>query len=181
MDFRPIRSDAGLAHDSGVRISRVVVGVDGSPQSRHALRWAADEAHRHDATLVAVMAWHYPAIAFVPMSPGGLTSSDTMQAATERALARVVEEELGSTPNVHVEQIAPWSGASEALIDQIAPETLLVIGHRERSMMREILLGSTSRATIRRATCPVAVLDGGGGDERDRSADPASVAPAGNS
>jgi nucleotide-binding universal stress UspA family protein len=104
------------------------------------------------------MAWHYPAVAYVPMATGGLTPSDAMQAATELALAHLVVDELGMEPKISVEQIAPWSSASQALIDQMNPETLLVIGRRGRSMMRDILLGSTSRSMIHHATCPVAVL-----------------------
>jgi nucleotide-binding universal stress UspA family protein len=141
-----------------VKISRVVVGVDGSRESRRALRWAAEEAGRFDAQLVALMAWSYPAIAYVPMTTGGLIPSDAMQAATEAALAHLVTEELGAERATRVEQIAPWSTASQALIDQMHLETLVVIGRRGRSMMREILLGSTSRSTIHQATCPVAVL-----------------------
>jgi nucleotide-binding universal stress UspA family protein len=158
MDFRPLLRGARPAHAVPMKISRVVVGVDGSPESRQALRWAAEEAQRYHAILVAVMAWHYPAIAYVPMATGGLTPSGAMQAATEMALAQVVVDELGSAPKVRVEQIAPWSSASQALIDQMAPETLLVIGRRGRSMMRDILLGSTSRSALHHATCPVAVL-----------------------
>ena len=39
------------------RPDRVVVGVDGSAASDEALRWAADEADRHDVGLVVVHAW----------------------------------------------------------------------------------------------------------------------------
>jgi nucleotide-binding universal stress UspA family protein len=150
--------DVSSAHDSTVKISRVVVGVDGSQSSRRALRWGAEEAERYDATLVAVMAWHYPAVAYVPMATGVLAPGDAMQAATELALANLVAEELGPESKVRIEQLAPWSSASHALIEQMTPETLIVIGRRGRSMMREILLGSTSRPTIHHATCPVAVL-----------------------
>src|SRR5690349_12837598 len=39
---------------------RVVVGVDGSPGSLTAFRWARDEAVRRDDTLEAVICWHAP-------------------------------------------------------------------------------------------------------------------------
>ncbi|MEU8611553.1 universal stress protein, partial [Actinoplanes sp. NPDC048791] len=38
----------------------VVVGIDGSEQSRAALRWAAAEARRHDAPLRIVTAFEPP-------------------------------------------------------------------------------------------------------------------------
>jgi nucleotide-binding universal stress UspA family protein len=40
--------------------SRIVVGVDGSPASLHALHWAAAEAARRDAGLDVVHAWMTP-------------------------------------------------------------------------------------------------------------------------
>src|SRR5439155_9460421 len=46
----------------------VVVGVDGSPCSIEAVRWAADEARTHKGRLRAVHAWHYTATA----SHGGI-------------------------------------------------------------------------------------------------------------
>src|SRR3954447_3253775 len=41
--------------------NRVVVGVDGSDGSRHALRSAADEAKAHDASLTVLLAYTVPA------------------------------------------------------------------------------------------------------------------------
>src|SRR5664279_3624769 len=39
---------------------RIVVGIDGSPGSRQALRWALWEARSMSASVEAVFAWHYP-------------------------------------------------------------------------------------------------------------------------
>ncbi len=39
---------------------RIVAGIDGSAASLGALRWAANEAQRTQATLEVVMAWHWP-------------------------------------------------------------------------------------------------------------------------
>ena len=40
---------------------RIVVGVDGSPSSREALRWAARQAALTGSVVDAVIAWHDPA------------------------------------------------------------------------------------------------------------------------
>lgn len=40
--------------------ARIVVGVDGSEQSRRALRWALRYARQADAVVEAVMAWEPP-------------------------------------------------------------------------------------------------------------------------
>lgn len=43
----------GLGH-------RIVAGVDGSPSSTSALRWAVRQAALTGAAVDAVIAWHYP-------------------------------------------------------------------------------------------------------------------------
>ncbi len=43
--------------------SRIVAGVDGSPSSISALRWAIRQAGLTGAAVDAVIAWHYPASA----------------------------------------------------------------------------------------------------------------------
>src|ERR1700761_5830557 len=50
--------------------SRIVVGVDGSEGSRHALRWAARQAGFTGATLEVLTGWDYPAFyGFAPAVP----------------------------------------------------------------------------------------------------------------
>jgi nucleotide-binding universal stress UspA family protein len=41
---------------------RIVVGVDGSPSSRTALRWAVRQANLTNGTIDAVMAWEIPIV-----------------------------------------------------------------------------------------------------------------------
>ena len=42
--------------------SRIVVGVDGSPSSRSALRWAVGQARMTGGTVDAVIAWQIPMV-----------------------------------------------------------------------------------------------------------------------
>jgi nucleotide-binding universal stress UspA family protein len=44
----------------------VVVGTDGSPASRAALHFAADEARLRGAQLRVVVAWQYPVLTTMP-------------------------------------------------------------------------------------------------------------------
>ena len=46
-----------MAAAGAAQVRRIVVGVDGSETSRHALRWGADEALAHAAELHVVHAW----------------------------------------------------------------------------------------------------------------------------
>ena len=47
----------------------IVVGVDGSHDSAHALTWAAEQAQRAGATLRVVYAWEPPAVAGLHIPP----------------------------------------------------------------------------------------------------------------
>lgn len=141
--------------------NRIVVGVDGSGSSRSALRWAADQARKHGAPLVAVMAWHYPAVAYVPLFATGVAPAEAMQAAAEAGLANLVAEELGDAADVNIEQIAVWSSRRGALLDQLRPGTLLVIGRHELVELGQFIVGEFGDGIIRDATCPVAIVPSG--------------------
>jgi nucleotide-binding universal stress UspA family protein len=151
-----------MVHDADM-FSRVVVGVDGSLSSRTALRWAVGEARLHRANVVAVMAWHYPAVAYIPVFISGVAPADAMQTAAETALAAVVTEELGDDLDVTVEQVAMWATPREALIHHVEKGTLLVLGHHDRDVLGDILLGSVVQHVSHRAVCPVAVIPAGWG------------------
>ena len=49
-----------VVHEHRATTGRIVVGVDGSPESSQALRWAARQAGLTGCELHAVLAWHVP-------------------------------------------------------------------------------------------------------------------------
>jgi hypothetical protein len=57
---------------------RIVAGVDGSPSSMSALRWAVRQAGLTSAAVDAVIAWHYPVVA----SGYGWPARDTPRSAS---------------------------------------------------------------------------------------------------
>ena len=54
----------------GSAMKKIVVGIDGSPSSEEALRWAYDEARRAGAEVVVVHAWSYPYGGHAPRTGG---------------------------------------------------------------------------------------------------------------
>ncbi len=68
---------------------RIVVGVDGSPGSRTALRWAMTQARLLGARVEAVAAWQDPAVA--GYAYGGLTAH------TDESLASTAYKKLNQT------------------------------------------------------------------------------------
>ena len=78
---------------------RIVVGVDGSPSSEHALQWAAGQAELTGCELHAVLAWH------VPFTYGVLDMADADWAAHgSQTLAAAVTAALEGTDSARVGQ-----------------------------------------------------------------------------
>src|SRR5437773_8319702 len=64
--------------------ARVVVGVDGSEQSKQALRWAGRIAQTFQATIQVVGAWHHPtSYGWSAVATGWDPEEDTAKCLTE--------------------------------------------------------------------------------------------------
>jgi nucleotide-binding universal stress UspA family protein len=143
----------------------IVVGVDGSPPSLAALRWAAEEAKLRGARLVAVHAWHFPALGAVPgpgltpipelEAPGQL---ETLREGAEAELEAALSEAFSGEPPVELERKLIEGDAGEVLERESASADLLVVGSRGRSALAVALLGSVSEHVVGHAACPVVVL-----------------------
>ncbi|NGY62407.1 universal stress protein [Lentzea sp. NEAU-D13] len=135
----------------------VVVGVDGSPASLAALRWAVEDARRRGCAVDAVTAWHadygvmigpLPAEVFADVSP------QAMKAAAQRVLDRSVEGLEG----VEIRRILVEGDARDVLFKASADAALLVVGSRGHSRIVEAILGSVSAYCVHHASCPVVVV-----------------------
>jgi nucleotide-binding universal stress UspA family protein len=133
----------------------VVVGVDGSPASRAALRWAAVEARRRDAPLRVVHAWE-------PLPPIYMKRLRLKEAAVEDAaraeLAECVRSGLRGYKDSNVETGLVRGSAACGLVDAGSDAQLLVVGARGRGGFEDLLIGSTSSQCVIHAPCPVAVV-----------------------
>jgi nucleotide-binding universal stress UspA family protein len=139
----------------------VVVGVDGSAPSVAALRWAAQYGAATGATIRAVRAWHYPA-AVGPSAPGRAPAAVTekvlaeMQGVLDEALAQVYP----GGPPASVQTRLANGHAAEALLEEAADASLLVVGNKGHGALAGVLLGSVSLHCVTHATCPVLVVRG---------------------
>ncbi|MBB5157564.1 universal stress protein [Saccharopolyspora phatthalungensis] len=134
---------------------RIVVGVDGSPGSRAALRWALRYAEHSNGHIVALIACGIPALIDVVLP----MSEDDVAAQAERELRKAVEETrvlLGT--RAPVEQRVVRDHAARALLDEAQEADLLVVGHRGHGGFVEALLGSVSQHCVHHAPCPVVVV-----------------------
>ncbi|WP_098955921.1 universal stress protein [Pseudonocardia sp. N23] len=136
---------------------RIVVGVDGSEPSKHALRWALFLARTCGAEIEAVTAWTFPTLAgATPNWPDGWDPA--ADAAT--VLHDTVVETLGERPGAPVRETVVEGGAAHALLDIGAGSRVLVVGSRGHGGFTGLLLGSVSAACTEHATGAVLVVHG---------------------
>jgi nucleotide-binding universal stress UspA family protein len=140
----------------------VVVGVDGSPASYTALRWALAHAARIGAPLRAVRAWT-PIMARrweAAVTGEPVPSPAVQQAQAERELAQVVAAAVARVPSgatrVAVRQRVARGLAGPVLTGEANGAALLVVGHGPRAT--ELRHRSVSWYCLRHATCPVLVI-----------------------
>jgi nucleotide-binding universal stress UspA family protein len=139
-------------------VRRIVVGVDGSETSRHALRWAAEEAKSHGSQLHVVHAWEVPAPA-VAVGVGRRTAPPEGQHdEASRLVADVVRDELGEAPPGDVRTSIGRGAAAGVLLDAARDADLLVVGSRGLGGFRGLLLGSVSSKMAAHAPCPVVIV-----------------------
>jgi nucleotide-binding universal stress UspA family protein len=138
--------------------AKVVVGVDGSENSRRALRWAADSAERRDAVLLVVTSWQYPAFSTMPAF-GVLPPAEEMSREAEAGLRELLRQEgLVGREDLTVLELVTQGPAAPALLDAAADADLLVVGSRGHGGFKGLLLGSVSQACVSHARCPVVVV-----------------------
>lgn len=143
----------------------VLVGVDGSPASRAALRWAADYAALHEKglTLVHVLGAATLGSGLSP-APDPLSSTELAtwrEGEGRRVLAgacRIVHESLPDDQRGRIARRLIWGAPASVLIEWSSRADLVVLGRRSQETFRTALLGSTGAAVSRHAHCPVAVI-----------------------
>lgn len=140
-------------------IDRFIVGVDGSEESRAALRFGAHVAADAGAKLRVAMAWEHPASAAFPTGPLVLRSHDDGDAETATRLHDLIGGELGD--DAPLAQAVVLRGRPSRSLMRVAvehPGAVLVVGSRGRGGFTEMVLGSTCRALLHDDRVPVIVV-----------------------
>jgi nucleotide-binding universal stress UspA family protein len=138
--------------------NRIVVGVDGSPSSINALRWAARQAKLTGAEIEAVTVWSYPAgYGLAPVSDGAADFEGDAGKVLFEALAEV----SGIAPDVVIEPLVVHGHAADVLVREAKDADLLVVGSRGHGGFAGMLLGSVSQHCVQHARCPVLVVRDG--------------------
>jgi nucleotide-binding universal stress UspA family protein len=134
--------------------STIVVGIDGSECSHHALTWALAEAKRSDRWLLLVHVWHWALDAIG--SPMSLVGAPDSRKAGHRLLHAASARAKTHGVNA-VTRLAEGSRAS-ALGEVAEGAAMLVVGAQGRRGPSRALVGSVSQGCLRHARCPVVVV-----------------------
>ncbi|MFV0433506.1 MAG: universal stress protein [Leucobacter sp.] len=147
---------AVIPHEDATERSGVVVGVDGSEASKHAIAVAAEEASFRGVPLIAVYAW------MPPLTPGleylwseELVSSQ--RTAAEESVAIGVAGLAERYPDLEIRREIVQAPPVSALVHAAEAADLLVVGSRGRGGLSRLLLGSVSHGVLQALPCPVIV------------------------
>ncbi len=141
--------------DRGDGSGPIVVGVDGSDTSLHALDWALEEGSRLGRDVLGVYCWQerFPIAPEPVVAIPDLSSLEAGARADLEAWIARTDVPDGVTLSGDVR----WGDPAEALLDGAASPALLVVGSRGRGGFTGLLLGSVSRRVVHLASCPVVV------------------------
>ncbi|MGH3191233.1 MAG: universal stress protein [Streptosporangiaceae bacterium] len=140
---------------------RIVVGVDGSPSSRAALRWAVRQAKLTGGTVDAVIAWQIPTVigstGWTPIYVG--EEGDFAQDARKQ-LDAAIDDVVDPADSERVHAKVVKDHPALALLGAAAGADLLVIGSRGHGGFADALLGSVGLHCVHHAHCPVLIMRG---------------------
>jgi len=135
-------------------MEHILVGVDGSPESKAALEWAIGQAEAKSAKIRVVMAVE-DTTSDVWISHGPLASR--LKTAHQH-LDHLVKGYREGHPKIGVEHEVREGRPAEVLLDEAKHADLLVVGGRGRGAIAGALLGSVSLHCVAQSPCPVVVV-----------------------
>lgn len=134
----------------------VLVGVDGSPESKAVLEAAFEEALGRKARLIIASAL------YVHPSAEGVADRDraleAARSAAHAALSPLVDNTSQRFPDVEADSIFPIGYPAEVLANASVTAQLLVVGSHGGGGFAGMQIGSIAHAVVHEARCPVMVV-----------------------
>ena len=144
---------------TGVR-QQIVVGLDGSPESLIAARWAAGEAELRHLSLQLVHAFDIPVVGMLGYTiPTEL--SDGMYDHGHKLLADAAQEIRQDHPGLQVDSKLVRADPRPVLVEASERAVLTVVGTRGGGRIPEAILGSVALHICAHGRSPVAVIPTG--------------------
>lgn len=139
-----------------VAVRPVVVGVDGSPDSRAALVWAAREALCRSVGLR--LAHGYTPPLSETTNPYPATTYEAAVHTARALLAANADRVAAEYPGLPVQRVFVVGAPAGVLVGESHTAGLVVLGARGRGGFPDLLTGSVATQVAAHAHCPVVVL-----------------------
>jgi nucleotide-binding universal stress UspA family protein len=167
-------------------MNKVVVGIDGSPDSQLAMQWALLQARWLDAEVVAVHVYSYTLPDIPDSAVGHPETVDEVIAHAERRAARVIDEAVEAAGDLAKDiTVTPRAirgrEAPQHLLAEARDAVLLVLGSRGLGGFTSLLLGSVSQKCVVHAPCAVLIAEPRADPVGRRRAGPTGQSPEGPS
>ncbi|CAL9662829.1 Universal stress protein_MSMEI_3859 [Streptomyces sp. enrichment culture] len=134
---------------------KVVVGVDGSPSSYEALRWAVRYAGMVGGTVHAVAVWELPGL-YGWSAPA--VDMDVDEDGTRQRMRKELTDVLGAEAAGSVRTHVVHGNPADVLLRAAEDAEVLVVGSRGRGGFARALLGSVSQHVSQHANRPVVIV-----------------------
>lgn len=148
---------------AGGTVRPIVVGVDGTPESQLALRWATEEAKVRGLPVRVISVYEWPPTPplSVPLTTSHGSDVPPTPEANEAARRAMDEAYVYVRDQIGESRVsgAHLTGRPAAiLVAESTAAELLVVGSRSRSALASVMLGSVSSPVAAHADCPVVVV-----------------------
>ncbi len=150
----------------------ILVGVDGSPESDAAVRWATAEALMRDLplTLMHVIS---PVITSWPVIPLEASVTEWQQQNAEEVIdnaRKLVQSAAGDSEQLVVDTEIRYGDVSSTLAGGSRDAFMTVVGSHGRGTLGRAVLGSVSSVLAHHGHGPIAIIRAGEGVPRSRQA-----------
>lgn len=138
-------------------MNAIVVGVDGSPDSLRAVRWAADEAalrKRPLRVVHAVAAWLQERDVDMRLT----SVREWLLVGGQEVVNAAVEVARERAPGIDAEGEVVPGGAARTLVERARDAAMVVVGSHGTGTLTGLLLGSTALQVVTHAASPTVVV-----------------------
>lgn len=139
-------------------MQRIVVGVDGSENSRRALEWAIEEAKIRRAQLTVVSAWQIPNVVLSSTVATAAYDTGVWKGAATETLDTMLQAVDSHDLSAGLDRQVVEGPPAKVLLDVAKGADLIVVGSRGRGGFSGLLLGSVSQQVAHHADCPVVIV-----------------------
>jgi nucleotide-binding universal stress UspA family protein len=138
--------------------SRILVPIDGSPNSYHGLKYAIDVAKKYAAEITLIHVVEEPTVAY-SAPPGILLPEEYFVGIRENAEALLAKRKKELTSKgVRTKTLLRRGSPSVQILKASKGFDLIVMGSRGLGRFKSLMLGSVSNSVVQQSKVPVLIV-----------------------